>query len=249
MWEWNMVAKMYTLLWDLIIDKWVDLEVHSWWIVTIDEKENIKLPYTIWTIKNVLRTEDIQDSPNFLGNVTELLDTINSHIDLWISTNKLTLVNQEISYFKLSDKSIQKIFTGSFQWKESAFDLSFTASKNWFEAHMYNIKEYNEDIQNYDDADSEILFSIQEDKESEYSVAFQSIKSHQNVVDLQWKIEYLDAAKFSANFVLEPLEITMWQKISWKLDWNITKKPWEYENSIPELSWNIILLSEILSSL
>lgn len=249
MWEWNMVAKMYTLLWDLIINNRVNLEVNSWWIISIDEKEDIKLPYTTWNIKNVLETKNIQDSPNFLGSVVELLDTINSHIDLWISTDELTLISPEISYFKLSDKSIQKIFTGSFLWKESAFDLSFTASKDWFETHIYNMKEYDEDIQDYNDTDSEILFSIQEKKKSEYSVTFQSAKYRQKIVDLEWKIKHSDKIEFSANYVLEPLEIVASQKISWKLNWTIIKQSWESGNNIPELTWNILSISEILSSL
>ena len=34
--EGNVVAKMYTLLWDLIIDNRVNLEINSWWIVSVD---------------------------------------------------------------------------------------------------------------------------------------------------------------------------------------------------------------------
>ena len=80
MWEWNMVAKMYTLLWDLIIDNRVNLEIHSWWIISVDEDWNKKLPYIIWTFKNVLKTENIKSSPDFLNSVAELIDTINSYI-------------------------------------------------------------------------------------------------------------------------------------------------------------------------
>lgn len=249
MWEWNMVAKMYTLLWDLIIDNRVNLEVHKWWIVSIDETEDKILPHIVWNIKNVLKTEDIEYSPNFLSSLTETIDTINSHIDLWISTSELSLLNHEISYFELWDKSIQKMFTGSFQWKDSAFDLSFTTSKKGLEIHIYNMKEFNEDIQDYNDTDSEILFSIQENKKSEYSVIFKSTKYQQSVVDLQWEIKYSNTVKFSADFILEPLEIVAWQKISWKLNWSIIKQSWGSENSIPELTWNILSISEILSSL
>lgn len=249
MWEGNVVAKMYTLLWDLIIDNRVNLEVHSWWVVSIDENENKKLPHIVWTIKNILKTENTQDSPNFIWNMAELLNIVNSYIDLWISTNGLKLVNQKISYFELSDKSIQKEFIGSFQWKDSTFDLSFISSNNWLKVHIYNTKEYDEDIQNYKDLDSEILLDIQKNKKSEYSIVFKSTKYHQNIVDIQWKIKYSDEVKFSAIFILEPLELISWQKISWNLDWYVTNKSWEFENDIPELSWNILSLSELLSSL
>jgi hypothetical protein len=93
------------------------------------------------------------------------------------------------------------------------------------------------------------MFSIKEKGKSEYSVSFQSIKAQQKVADLHWKIEYKDNMKFSIDFVLEPLEIISWQKISWKMKWGITKKSWEWINEIPELSGEILSLSDLLSSL
>ena len=247
--EGNVVAKMYTLLWDLIIDNRVDLEVNRWWIISVDENENKKLPYIIWTIKNVLKTENIQSSPNFLGSLTELLDTINSYIDLWISTNGLSVINQEISYFELGDKTIQKEFTWNFQWKESAFDLFLLVSKKWLEVHLYNIKKYDENIQTYQDIESEFIFSLQEKEKSEYFFILQSTKDKQKLVDLQWKIEYDNMVKISADFVLESLEIISWQKISWKLDWSILKEVWKWDEKMPELTGNILLRSELLASL
>lgn len=247
--EGNVVAKMYTLLWDLIIDNRVNLEVNSWWIISVDENENKKLPYIIWTIKNVLKTEDIQSSPNFLGSVTELLDIINSYIDLWISTNGLNIVNQEISYFELGDKTIQKEFTWNFQWKESAFDLFLLVSKKWLEVYLYNIKEYNENMQTYQDIESEFIFSLREKEKSEYFFILQSMKDQQKLVDLQWKIKYDNMMKISADFVLEPLEIISWQKISWKLDWSILKEEWKWDEKMPELTGNVLLRSELLASL
>ena len=244
-----MVAKMYTLLWDLIVDNWVDLEVNSWWIFVINEEENKKLPYIIWTLKNVLKTEDIKSSPNFIWSVSEIIDIINSYINLWISTNELKLIDYSTSYYKLSNNNIQKDFTWSFQWKNSTFDLYFSVYKKWLNIHLYNIKEYDEDIQDYKDTDSEFIFSLQEKSNSEYSIIFQSIKSQQNTINLNWKIKYNDTVEFSANFDLEPLEIIDWQKISWNIKWNITKKLWESDNDFPELTWNIITLTEILSSL
>jgi len=55
--------------------------------------------------------------------------------------------------------------------------------------------------------------------------------------------------KFSADFVLEPLELISGQKISWDIKWNITKKSWEWNKEFPEVTGDIVLLSEILSSL
>jgi len=245
-----MAAKMYTLLWDLLIDNWVDLEVHSGWIISLDENEDKTLPYIVWTLKNVLKSEWIkEDSPNFLGWIARLIDTVNSHIDLWISTNELTMISHEISYAELSDKTIQKEFVWTFQWKESAFDLSFIASKNWLNVRLYNIREYNEDIQDYNNTDSELLFSIEENGKSEYSVVFQSLKYQQKIADMQWEIKYADNVKFSADFVLEPLEIMAWEKVSWKLNGYVTKKSWEISEDFPELTGNILSFSELLSSL
>ena len=252
MWEGNMVAKMYTLLWDMIIDKRVDLEVHSGWIVEMDESDDKRLPYIVSTLKNVLKSERInEDSPNFLNGIAELIDTINSRIDLWISTNELTMISHEISYSELWNKSIQKEFTWSFQWKQSAFDLSFVASQEWIEIHLYNIKikEYDADISDYNDTDTEFIFSLKEDKKSEYSVVFESSELQQKVIDLKWKIKYSDTIRFSADFFMEPIELIKWEKLSWKLEWNITKKSWESDKEIPEITWEILSVTELLSSL
>ena len=249
MWEWNMPAKMYTLLWDMIKDRWVDLEVDNWWLVSVSTEEDKKLPYIIWTLKNILETKDIQSSPNFLNSVAEMIDVINLHINLWISTNELSIIDYEIAYSELWHETIQKEFTGSFQWKDSAFDLSFIVSQKWVEIHLYNIREYDDDIEDYKDMDSEFLFSLQENKKSEYSVEFQSIKYRQKVIDLQWKIKYSDDVKFSADFVLEPIELISWQKISWEIKWNIQKENLNGTEKFPELSWEIMSINEILSAL
>lgn len=250
MWEGNMAAKMYTLLWDLLIGNWVDLEVHSGWFISLDENEDKRLPYLVWTLKNVLKSEWIKEnSPNFLGWIVRLIDTVNSYIDLWISTNELAMISHEISYAELSDKTIQKEFIWVFQWKESAFDLSFVASKKWLDIHLYNIREYDEDIQDYKNVDSELMFSIQEKNKSEYSVDFQSLKSEQKIADIQWEIKYMDKVKIAADFVLEPLELVAWEKISWKLDGYITKKSEEITGDFPELTGNILSFSELISSL
>ena len=249
MWEWNMAAKMYTLLWDLLVDNWVNLEVHSWGVITINDEENKKLPYIVWTIKNVFKTENIQSTPNFIWSVAELIDVINLYIDLGISTDELSILDQEISYFEMSDKTIQKQFTWFFQWRESAFDMSFVVSKKWFNLRLYNIREYDEENLNYKDTEQEILFTILEDKNSEYFVSFESLKAQQKVVVLNWKIECGDIVHFLVDFVLEPLQIIAWQKISWKIDGAIVKKAREWGIVIPELSGNVLLRSDLISSL
>lgn len=247
--EWNMTAKMYSLLWGMIIDKRVDMEAQSGWIITADEQWDTKLPYVVWTIKNVLETKNIQSSPDFLNSVAEMIDIINLHIDLWISANELNIIDYEIAYSELWDKNIQKEFTGSFQWKDSAFDLSFIVSQKWLDVHLYNIREYDSDINEFKDIDSEFLFVLQESKKSDYSAVFQSTKYHQKVIDLQWKIKYSNDVKFSADFVLEPLEIISWQKISWEIKWNIKKENLNGKENFPELSWEIMSINEILSTL
>ena len=250
MWEGNMASKMYTLLWNMVMDKRVNLEVHSGWIVEVDESDNKRLPYIVSTLKNVLKSERInEDSPNFLNGISELIDTINSRIDLWISTNELKMINHEISYSESKDKTIQKVFTWSFEWKDSAFDLSFVASNGWLEVNLYNIKKYNEDISDYEDTETEFKFELKENKKSEYLVEFESSKLQQKLIDLQWEIKYENGINFSANFVAEPIELIQWQKLSWKLEWNITKKSWESDKKIPEFTWEILSITELLSSL
>ena len=249
MWEWNITAKMYSLLWDMINEKWIDLEVNNWWIISVNKQEDTKLPYIISTLKNVLKTKDIESSPDFLWNTVELINTVNSHIDLWISTDELKLLNYDVSYSETSDEIIQKEFTWEFQWKQSAFSLYFIASKKWIDVHLFNIKEYDEDIQKFKDTESEFVLSVNENKKSEYTVDFQSIKHLQKVVDLRWKIKYSDKVSFSADFVLEPLEIIAWQKITWNLKWNIKKQQPKWDEIFPEISGEITPFSEIAASL
>ena len=249
MWEGNMTAKMYTLLWDLIIDNRVNLEVHSWWIVTINEEEYKKLPNIIWSLENILKTENIQSSPDFLWSIADIIDIINSYIKLWISTDELKITNYETSYYELSDKTIQKSFSWSFQWKQSAFDLLLVSSKNWLAAVLHNIKEYDEDTLEFKDTNSEFSLTLKENKESEYSINILSLKNEQETINLKWNINYNDTLNFSADFDFEPIEFLSWQKISWKLNWNIIKKSWNWDEIIPELTGSILSLTEILSSL
>lgn len=250
MWEENMVAKMYTLLWGMVIDKRVNLEINNWWIISLNTEEEIKLQYLIWTIVNVLKTEEINDSPNFLNSVAELLDTINSHIDLWISINELSIKSvEDIKYSKTSDGIIQKEFTASFQWSESAFDLSFKASQNGLEMQIYNIKEFDTDLQNFKDSDSEFTFTLTQTKKSEYDVIFQSTKSQQTIVDLKWNIDFGDTVQFKADFVMQPLQLVEGQKISWKLNGHIIRQPAKWDETLPELSWDVVLFSDLIWAL
>ena len=242
--EWNANAKMFSLMWDLLKDKWIDLEVSDWWVISLDTTSDAKLPYIVWTLKNVLKSEWVnEDSPNFLNGIAELIDTANSHIDLWISTNWLKLLTKEIEYFELPDEVIQKVFTWSFQWDESEFSLSFIASNNWLQVHLYGIKNFDNIV------DSEYFFSIEENKKSEYSTEFYWIKSQQKVTNFEWKIKYSDTMEFSSDFTLNEVELIPWQKVSWKLKWNISQYNWVDDNKFPVLSEEILFLSELLSSI
>ncbi len=251
MWEWNMLAKMYSLLWESLIDKWIDLEVNNNWIISINEKEEIKLQHILWTLKNVLKSEWVNDSSsNFLNDISELIDTVNSYIDLWISTNGLSLQSlDDIKYYELKNWIIQKDFIWKFKWEESAFDIYFITSKQWLQVHFYNIKSYDEDIMDYKEIDREVLFSIQESGKSNYSIKLQLIQSRQIIVNLDWNLKYNNGAKLSGKFILEPLELVQWQKISWNIEWKIIKTSANENEIFQEVLWETISLTDILSSL
>lgn len=251
MWEGNMLAKMYTLLWQSYEDKWIDLEVNSGWFITIDNQSDTKLQYILWILKNVLKSERInEDSPNFLNGVAELIDTANSYIDLWISTDGLSLQSVEgIKYFELNNWIVQKEFVWNFKWDISAFDLFFIASKQWLQIRLYNIKHYDEDIMDYKDTDQEFSLSIQENKKSDYSIKFKSLKARQVIADIDWNIKYGSHIKFNGKFVLEPLELIQWQKISGKIEWTVNKKSPSEDEIFHELSWETVSFTEILSLL
>ena len=88
MWEENMNAKMYTLLLDLVHDKWVDLEVNNWWIFSVNDE--IDTLQTIKTLQLILETSDIQWNQEFLSNISNFIENVNSYIDLWISSDNLS---------------------------------------------------------------------------------------------------------------------------------------------------------------
>lgn len=247
MWEDNMVAKLYTLLWDSLIGQRVDLEAHSGWIVVLNEKEDIKLQHIAWTFKNVLKSEWIdEDSPNFLNGVVELLDTVNSHIDLWVSTNALSLLAKETKYFQLWDWSIQRTFDWSFHWEESEFSLGLISDKHWLKVRLYNINRFDVETQSYVPTDVEIVFSIEENQKSDYTVKFLSLKTGQTTINISWNLKYTNQLNFVGDFVLYTIQ---WQKVSWKIDLKVAKKSPNGEEIFNEVSWETILLSTILSSL
>ena len=251
MWEENMVAKFYTLLWDSLIDQWVDLEAHTGWIITLNEKEDTKLQYIVWTFKNVLKSEWVdEDSPNFLNGVVDLIDTVNSHIDLWISTNALSLLTKETKYFQLPDWSIQRTFTCAFHWEDSEFSLALISDKKWLQVHLYDIKEFDIETQSYKPTDVEIIFSVKENSKSNYSLNFQSLKESQATVNIDWTLKYNNQVDFAGKFLLDNTsDFNQWQKISWNINWKIIKQSPKGDEIFNEVSWETILLSTILSSL
>lgn len=247
----DMLAKMYTLLWESLIGQWVDLEAHSGWIVTIDEKEDVRLQYILWTLKNVLNSTRVyEDSPNFLNGVAELIDTVNSRVDLWISTNGLTLITKETKYFQLSDWSIERVFTWIFHWDESEFNLALTSNKKWLQVRLYDINYFNEDIQSYAPTDVEFFFSVQENNKSNYSIRFKTSKKSQTTVNIEWILKYSNQVDFAGKFLLDNTsDFSQWQKISWNIGWKVIKKTPNGDEIFNEVSWEIIPLSTILSSL
>ena len=245
MWEENINAKMYTLLLDLVRDKRVNLQVHSNWIVQIDEKSDLwKLSENL---KSILTTSNEKWNSELLSNLAEFIETTNGYINLWISTEELSIDSpQEISYFELDNWTIQKGFTWHFKSKESIFDFTFLASDKIIKFNIFNIK--TKDDENLEDLDSEFYLFIEETNKWEYKIDLEQSKLKQKIIDCKWTIKYWDTIKISWNFILEPIELISGQKISWKLTWNISKNKSD-ELKLPELTWNILLLNELLNSL
>lgn len=247
MWEDNMTAKMYSLLLDMIKEKWIDLEMEEWAISSV--MDGFKLSYLVWSIENMLKEWDVK-SDTFTTRMSEFVDAINSYVDLWIYVDGLTLKSSDnFSYSELSDWSIQKSFTWSFEWTYSSFDMSFVASKKWMDVHFYNIKRIDANTQTFKDVNIENFFSIQEEKKSEYKLNFWSVNWNEKVANIEWTLKYSTPVKLSAIFELIPENILTWQKISWNIDWKFTKKASNWNETVPELTWTILLLSELLSSL
>lgn len=247
MWEDNMNAKMYQLFIELLLNKWVDMEAGNWWIVSVNTEDS-NLENTISNLKNILRTEDIH-SELFLNSLSQLISAINWTIDLWISTKDLSIESsEEVKFYETDDWVIEKEFIASLQWSESKFDLSFLASKNWLTVHLYNIKNFDETTQNFVDSDGEVIFSIENNKKSNYNIALLITRNWYSIADIQWVINFWNTTKISAKFILQP-ELLGWKKVSWSFEGNITKKSPKGSEKIPEISWELIKISEVLSAL
>lgn len=245
MWEENINAKMYTLLLDLIRDKRVNLEVHNAWIIQIDEKSHPEK--LAENLKNIITFSDKEWNPEYLSNLSEFIDTLNWYISLWISTENLSVKSpQEVSYHELENWIIQKTFTWHLEGNSSAFDFWFTTSTKWININIFNMKAKNDE--NFEDLDSKFSLLIEETDNWEYTIDLKSSKLKQKVIDFEWTINYWNIVKISWNFILEPIELISGQKISWKLTWTVSKDNSE-EYKIPELTWTILLFSEILKSL
>ena len=247
MWEGNMSAKLYNLLWETIRNKRVDLEAENGLIVSVGDSDFS--PYLFENISTTLKLADTENKTDFVLSLANLVETINSHIDLWISTNNLTLISEEVSYSKFWDEIIQKTYIWSFQWSESAFDVSFIASQKWLEIHLYNISEFDIDMQNYIWMEREFNISLQEWKKSEYKIELSAIKYQQKVIEILWTVKFKDSVQISADFILEPLEFMSGQKVLGKLAGTVKKYESIDESQFHILSWDILLLSNLLSSL
>ena len=247
MWEGNMSAKLYNLLWETIRNKRVDLEAENGLIVSVGDSDFS--PYLFENISTTLKLADTENKTDFVLSLANLVETINSHIDLWISTSNLTLISEEVSYSKFWDEIIQKTYIWSFQWSESAFDVSFIASQKWLEIHLYNISEFDIDMQNYIWMEREFNISLQEWKKSEYKIELSAIKYQQKVIEILWTVKFKDSVQISADFILEPLEFMSGQKVLGKLAGTVKKYESIDESQFHILSWDILLLSNLLSSL
>ena len=247
MWEDNMSAKMYQLLVELLLDKRIDMEAGVWWVVSVDTKDS-KLENVVINLNNVLEVEDTS-SPEFLNSLSELIDTVNWSIDLWISTNNLSIASaEEIKFYEIDNWIIQKEIITSLKWSESEFDLSFLVSKNSLIARLYNIKNFDEVTQGFVDSNQEVMISIQNNKKSNYDVALLITQNWYTIADIQGVIDFWKTAKVSAKFILQP-ELLAWEIVSWSLSGNISKRSPKGSEKIPEISWEIVKLSDVLWSL
>lgn len=265
----DMSSKMYSLLFGMLVNKWIDLEVENNSIISINRSSD--MPYILSYIPTMLETIDIDQewAPNFTLSLAVILDIINSHVDLWFSSEWLSLKSvQWVDYVTLDDWSIQKSFTGSFESIESAFDFSFVVSKKWIQLHLYNINpriEWREVIDGevvynvktpidwIEAVNNEIIFNLQEDKKSEYNFDVKMLQDSQEITSATWKLEFKNWLKINANFNLSSVMDTVWvidnnQTIYWSLVWSINKKA-SNDNSKTEISGDVLLLSDLLLSL
>lgn len=242
--EENMTAKMYTLLLEMIENRWIDLEVNDWWLFAVNN--NSKLSYILWCLENVLEAWE----ENIGTTMIELIDAINSSIDLGISTNKLSIKSlEDIKYWELKDWAIQKSFGWVLEWSDSSFNVSFAASKHWLELHIYNIKEFDPTSQNFKDTNKESYISIKETKKSEYDIKIWAGNKNEKEINMEWTITYKQPVKVLLDFTTNSKDILQWKKLSWKIEINVLNKFSDGNEVIEELTWDVLLLSDLLWTL
>lgn len=237
MWEENgeedMTAKMYSLIWNMIKDKWVDLEVNNGWIISISEKDDIQS--ILYSIKSILKEDISQNSSDTLAMFSELLDIINSYIDLWLSINNSEIKSLDINYYETNDWNIQKEIIVSFQWEEhwSSFDMAIVISKEKLQIHIYNIE--------WEDRDFKL--SLENNKGTQYKAEVNLLQNQENMISINWIIDFDNSIDFNLNFV----GFIAWYDLSGVINWNVDRS--ESNDILPEISWDVISFNEILSSL
>ena len=92
------------------------------------------------------------------------------------------------------------------------------------------------------------MISIQDNKKSNYDVALLITQNWYTIADIQGVIDFWKTAKVSAKFILQP-ELLAWEIVSWSLSGNISKRSPKGSEKIPEISWEIVKLSDVLWSL
>ena len=154
----------------------------------------------------------------------------------------------QIKYVEYKDSVIWKIFKWSLTANENKFNIDIDFSQKWFHIYLYNVSEFDEDVQEFEDREIEFDINLEKNKKSEYSISIRSSKSRQKTLDIVWKLSYDESLIFSANFILEPHEIIAGQKISWKIDGEIRKID-SLNKEIPQISWETLSISKISETL
>lgn len=237
-------AKMYSLLIDLFLNKWIDLETDQWSIISISD-ETFDISYMLDFLVTMLETPDLDTDLawNFTFSVAEVLWAINNYIDLWFSTEWLNLVSSEwVNFAEFSDWIIQKSFTGSFKSNDALFDLCFVASSKWIEMEIYNIV-----IWNSLDPYPAYNISLKDKDNSKYEISFKSSYLDQELSDINLIVTFNDNIILWWNYKLSSLEF-IWQDISGTLSWTYNSWLWT-TTEMPRIDWEILKLNQLLQSL
>ena len=185
MWEGNIQAKIYSLLAQELKDKRIDLETASDNEQSSDEKMSINDSL----INIFLFTWDNSDLQLFTSSLENILWIVNKYANLWISTEKLSLDSiDQIKYVEYKDSVIWKIFKWSLTANENKFNIDIDSSQKWFHIYLYNVSEFDEDVQEFEDREIEFDINLEKNKKSEYSISIQSSKSRQKTLDIVWKL-------------------------------------------------------------